>query len=169
MLSIGFAAGLKLPAELTLLAKALFNLDAVTKALDPSFNPSETMRKYTAEIANERARRDLSPRRLFQMATATSDLLNALPRRLDTITERMSRNDFAFRIDTPQLPMLLNGMEKIANRIFVGLVLAGLLIASGMLLQYWRMLGLVCIVIAAGLGLWMVVTVLINDRRKDGG
>jgi hypothetical protein len=38
-----------------------------------------------------------------------------------------------------------------------------------MLLQYWRMLGLVCIVIAAGLGLWMVVTVLINDRRKDGG
>jgi ubiquinone biosynthesis protein len=96
-------------------------------------------------------------------------LLNALPRRLDTITEKMSRNDFAFRIDTPQLPMLLKGMEKIANRIFVGLVLAGLLIASSTLLQYWRTLGMVCIVIAAGLGLWMVVTVLVNDRRRDGG
>ncbi|HEY0242099.1 MAG TPA: AarF/UbiB family protein [Gemmatimonadaceae bacterium] len=169
MISIGYSAGLKLPAELTLLAKALFNLDAVTRSLDPSFNPSETMRDYATNIANERARRDLSPRRLFQMVTATSDLVNALPRRLDTITERMSRNDFAFRVDTPQLPMLLKGMEKIANRIFVGLVLAGLLIASSTLLQYWRRLGLVCIVIAAGLGLWMVVTVLINDRRKDGG
>ena len=169
MISIGYAAGLKLPAELTLLAKALFNLDAVTRALDPTFNPSETMRDYATSIANERARRDLSPRRVFQMVTATSDLLNALPRRLDTITEKMSRNDFAFRIDTPQLPMLLKGMEKIANRIFVGLVLAGLLIASSTLLQYWRTLGMVCIVIAAGLGLWMVATVLINDRRKDGG
>jgi predicted unusual protein kinase regulating ubiquinone biosynthesis (AarF/ABC1/UbiB family) len=169
MISIGFSAGLKLPAELTLLAKALFNLDAVTRALDPAFNPSETMRDYASQIANERARRDLSPRRLFQIASATSDLVNALPRRLDTITERMSRNDFAFRVDTPQLPMLLKGMEKIANRIFVGLVLAGLLIASSSLLAYWRRLGLVTLVIAAGLGFWMIITVLINDRRKDGG
>lgn len=168
MISIGYSAGLKLPAELTLLAKALFNLDEVTRSLDRSFNPSETMRDYATNIANERARRDLSPRRLFQVASATSDLMNALPRRLDSITERMARNDFAFRVDTPQLPMLLKGMEKIANRIFVGLVLAGLLIASSTLLQYWRRLGLVCIVIAAGLGLWMVVTVLVNDRKREG-
>jgi general stress protein CsbA len=60
-------------------------------------------------------------------------------------------------------------MEKIANRIFVGLVLAGLLIASSSLLQYWRRLGVVAIVIAAGLGLWMIGTILINDRRKEGG
>jgi len=169
MISIGYREGLKLPAELTLLAKALFNLDAVTRSLDPSFNPSETIRDYATNIANDRARRDLSPRRLFQMATATSDLVNALPRRLDAITERMARNDFAFRVDTPQLPMLLKGMEKIANRIFVGLVLAGLLIASSSLLQYWPRLGMVCMVIAAGLGVWMVATVLINDRKRDGG
>ena len=167
MISIGYREGLKLPAELTLLAKALFNLDAVTRALDPNFNPSATMRDYAANIANERARRDMSPRRLFQVATATSDLVNALPRRLDTITDRMARYDFAFRVDSPQLPMLLSGMEKIANRIFTGLVLAGLLIASSSLLQYWRRLGLICIGIAAGLGLWMIGTILINDRKRD--
>jgi predicted unusual protein kinase regulating ubiquinone biosynthesis (AarF/ABC1/UbiB family) len=169
MISIGYREGLKLPAELTLLAKALFNLDAITRSLDPSFNPSETIRDYATNIANERARRDLSPRRLFQMASDTSDLVNALPRRIDSITEKMARNDFAFRIDTPQLPMLLSGMEKIANRIFIGLVLAGLLIAASSLLQYWRRLGIVAIAIAAGLGLWMVLAVLINDRRRDGG
>lgn len=167
VISIGYRAGLKLPAELTLLAKALFNLDAVTRSLDPSFNPSQTMRDYAASIAKERARRDISPRRLFQMASDTSDLVNALPRRLDTITERMARNDFAFRVDTPQLPMLLRGMEKIANRIFTGLVLAGLLIAGSSLLQVWRSLGLLCIAIAAGLGLWMIVTVSIADRKKE--
>jgi predicted unusual protein kinase regulating ubiquinone biosynthesis (AarF/ABC1/UbiB family) len=167
-IGVAYREGLKLPAELTLLAKALFNLDAVTRSLDPNFNPSQTIREYATQIANERAKRDLSPQRLYQMAAASSDLLNALPRRLDTITERMSRNDFAFRIDTPQLPMLLRGMEKIANRIFVGLVLAGLLIASASLLQYWRTLGLVAIAIAAALGLYMVLTIIISDSRKDG-
>ena len=78
----------------------------------------------------------------------------------------MARNDFAFRVDTSQLPMLLRGMEKIANRIFMGLVLVGLLIASSSLLQYWRRLGVVAILIAAAPGLYMVVVILINDSKK---
>src|SRR4029079_19031555 len=48
MISIGYREGLKLPAELTLLAKALFNLDAVTRALDHSLHPSESIRQHTA-------------------------------------------------------------------------------------------------------------------------
>lgn len=62
--------------------------------------------------------------------------------------------------------MLLKGMEKIANRIMMGLVLAGLLIASSSLLQYWRTLGLAGIVTAAGLGLYLVVTIIVSDRRS---
>jgi len=167
MISIGYRAGLRLPAELTLLAKALFNLDAVTRALDASFNPSETIREYAGEIANERARRDLSPRRLFEIATSTSDLLQALPRRLDTISERMARNDFAFRIDAPQLPALLTGMEKIANRILVGLIVAGLLIASSQMLSYWRTLGLIGIAIATGIAIYVLITILVTDRKIE--
>lgn len=165
MITIGYREGLKLPAELTLLAKALFNLDAVTRSLDPGFNPSETIREYTNEIANERAKRDLSPARLFKIATETSDLMGALPHRLDLITQKLASSDFAVRIDAPQLGVLLRGMEKIANRIFTGLVLAGLLIASGQLLPYWRKLGLTGFVIAAALALYMVVSILVTDRR----
>ncbi len=165
MISTGYRAGLRLPAELTLLAKALFNLDAVTRSLDPSFNPSDTVRENAIEIANERARHDLSPRRIIEIMSSTSDLLQALPRRIDTITERMSRGDFAVRIDTPQLPALLTGMENIANRILVGRVLAGLLIASSVLLQFWKTLGLVGIIIAVGLALYVLITILVNDRK----
>ncbi len=125
------------------------------------------MRDYASNIASERAKRDMSPQRLFQLATDTGDLFSALPRRIDTVTERMSRNDFAVRVDTRQLPMLLKGMEQIANRVMMGLVLAGLLIASSMLLQYWRTLGLAGVIIAAGLGLYLVVSIIIDDSRGD--
>jgi len=166
MITIAFRDGLKLPAELTLLAKALFNLDAVSRALDPSFNPTESIREYTTEIANKRAQRDLSPRRLFQMAAETSDLVRALPHRIDVFTQKLISNDFAVRVEAPQLGSLLLGLEKVANRIFTGLVLGGLLVASGLLMAYQRRLAMVGFIIAAALGLWMVFTILIQDRRS---
>jgi predicted unusual protein kinase regulating ubiquinone biosynthesis (AarF/ABC1/UbiB family) len=171
MITIAFRKGLKLPAELTLLAKALFNLDAVTRSLDPNFNPTECIREYTSEIANKRAKRDMSPSRLFQLAAETSDLVRALPHRLDVFTQKLVADDFAVRVDTPQLGSLLLGLEKVANRIFTGLVLGGLLVASGLLMAYQPSLGILGFVIAAAIGLWMVARILISDRgsRKRKG
>src|SRR5262249_31759964 len=65
--------GLRLPAELTLLAKTLFNLDTVTRAIHPTYSPLPTIREFANKIAAERARRDLNPRRLYQLATETGD------------------------------------------------------------------------------------------------
>ena len=166
MIAIAFREGLKLPAELTLLAKALFSLDAVTRLLDPNFNPTQSIREYTAEIANKRAKRDMSPRRLFQIAAETSDLVRALPHRLDVFTQKLVSDEFAVRVDTPQLGSLLLGLEKVANRVFTGLVLGGLLVASGQLMAYQPRLATVGFLIAAIIGLWMVATILIQDRRS---
>jgi predicted unusual protein kinase regulating ubiquinone biosynthesis (AarF/ABC1/UbiB family) len=166
MITIAYRKGLKLPAELTLLAKALFNLDAVTRSLDPNFNPTECIREYTSEIANKRAKRDMSPRRLFQLAAETSDLVRALPHRLDVFTQKLVADDFGVRVDTPQLGSLLLGLEKVANRIFTGLVLGGLLVASGLLMAYQPRLAMIGFLIAGILGLWMVGTILISDRRS---
>ena len=166
MITIAYRSGLKLPAELTLLAKALFNLDAVTRALDPNFNPTQSIREYTAEIANKKARREFSPGRLFQIAAETSDLVRALPHRLDVITQKLISNDFAVRVEAPQLGSLLLGLEKVANRIFTGLVLGGLLVASGLLMAYQRSLAMIGFLIAGILGLWMVFAILVQDRRS---
>ena len=166
MITIAFRAGLKLPAELTLLAKALFNLDAVSRALDPTFNPTQSIREYTAQMANKRAQREFSPRRLFQIAAETSDLVRALPHRIDVITQKLVSNDFAVRVEAPQLGSLLLGLEKVANRIFTGLVLGGLLVASGYMMAYQRSLATVGFVIAGALGLWMIFAILVQDRRS---
>ena len=164
VIDMSFRHGLRLPAEMTLLAKALFNLDGVTRSLDPSFTPLETIRAFGNEIAMQKAKRDLSPHRLYQIAMESSDLLAALPRRFDQITTRLANNDLSTHIDIPQLPALIVALQKVANRIFSGLVLAGLLVASAMLLPYWRVLGLAGFVIAAAITLYMVVTIIASDR-----
>ena len=164
LINVSYQRGLRLPAELTLLAKTLFNLDAVTRAIDPTYSPLPTIREFGNKIAADRARRDLNPRRLYQLATESSDLLAALPHRLDLITSRMASNDFSTRIDVPQIQLMIQALQKVANRVFSGLVLAGLLVASAMLIQYRRALGTAGFVLAGAIGLWMVLSILWSDR-----
>ncbi|MDB4874683.1 MAG: hypothetical protein JWM41_1129 [Gemmatimonadetes bacterium] len=164
LINISYQRGLRLPAELTLLAKTLFNLDAVTKSIDSTYSPIPTIREYGNQIAAERAKRDMNPRRLYQLATEGSDLLMALPHRLDLITARMASNEFETRIDIPQLTLAIQALQKVANRVFSGLVLAGLLVASAMLIQFSPRLGTGGFVLAGVIGIWMVLAILWSDR-----
>jgi predicted unusual protein kinase regulating ubiquinone biosynthesis (AarF/ABC1/UbiB family) len=166
MFGIAYAHGLKIPGELTLLAKALFNLDGVTRALDPEFVPASAINSYLMQLATERAKSELAPARLFQLASQTTALMSALPHRLDRISQRLADNEFALRIDTPSMPVLLRTLQKIANRILAGLVLCGLLIASAMLMPYQNALGLTGFVVAALFGFYLVVTILFTDRHQ---
>jgi ubiquinone biosynthesis protein len=167
LISISYQRGLRLPSELTLLAKALFNLDGVTRALDPLFSPMQAIREYANQLTAERARKDFSPRRLLQMVTQGSDFVSTLPHRLDVISQRLATGDFATHVEVPQMKSLLDGLQKVANRVFTGLVLAAIIVASAMLMDTWRTLGRIGFVIAAALGLYMVVNIMLTDRRKD--
>jgi predicted unusual protein kinase regulating ubiquinone biosynthesis (AarF/ABC1/UbiB family) len=169
VINISYTQGLRLPAELTLLAKALFNLDAISAALDPTYSPIEAIREYGTRIANERAKEDMSWRRLFRTASQTTDLVSALPHRLDQFTAKLAANELSMSVDSPQLGALVRSLQKVANRIFTGLVLTGLLIASGMLMPYWRGLGTAGFIIAGVIGLLMVINILIADRGGSRG
>jgi predicted unusual protein kinase regulating ubiquinone biosynthesis (AarF/ABC1/UbiB family) len=166
MINISYQNQLRLPAELTLLAKALFNLDAISAALDPTYSPITAIREYGTRIANERAKEEMSWRRLFRTASETTDLVSALPHRLDVFTAKLAANELGITVDSPQLGSLLRGLQKIANRIFTGLVLTGLLIASAMLLPYRRTLGTIGFSIAALIGVWMVANIFVTDRGR---
>ena len=166
LVDTSFRNRLRVPAELTLLAKAMFNLDAITRALQTSYSPIPTMREFAGQIIADRAKRDLSPRRMIQLVAEGTEVALALPRRLDIITRRLANNDFEWKHDVPQLTLLMEALQKVANRIFSGVVLAGLLIASAMLLPSRRMLGTIGFIIAGAVGIWMVLSIAWTDRDR---
>jgi len=165
VINISYQRGLRMPAELTLLAKALFNLDGVTRALDPLFSPIDAIRDYANQLVADRAKKDFSPRRMLQIASQSTDFIAALPHRLEVITQRLASGDFETRVEVPQLFALMGGLQKVANRIFSGLVLAGIVVASAMLMPYRRALSTIGFILAGVIGLGMVINILIADRR----
>jgi ubiquinone biosynthesis protein len=169
MITASFSSGLRIPAEMTLLAKAMVHLDDITRTLDPTYAPMETVRSFITEAAQERAKSQVNVRQLYRVVSQSADLLTALPRRLDLITDKLANNELRVRLDMPEVDHLLDGAQKVANRVFSGLVLAGLLVASGMLLPTRPIIAIWGMGIAAGIGLYMVFTILWSDRAHAKG
>ena len=165
VIATSYQRGLRLPADLTLLAKTLVHLGGVTRALDPAFEPAAAVRQNMLEIVAERMRSRLNPRLMYRALSEGMDLLGTLPRRIDLITRKLADNELSAKLEVPQVSVLVEGLQKVANRVFSGLVLAGIIVASAMLLPHWRTLGTLGFVIAGALGLYMVGSILWNDRR----
>jgi predicted unusual protein kinase regulating ubiquinone biosynthesis (AarF/ABC1/UbiB family) len=164
--------GLRLPSELTLLGKTLLNLDEIARTLAPGFDASESIRRNAASLMQERMRRSMSIAGGFAALTELRSFAEALPGRLNRVMDAVSTNEFKLKMEVIDEGALIEGFQKIANRIALGLVLAALIVGAAMLMQVrtsftifgYPGLAMLLFIAAAGGGLWMAISILTGDR-----
>lgn len=126
--------GVRLPPELNLLGKTLLNLDQIGRLLAPDFDPTGSIRDNASKIMNQRMLKSLSSGNVFSGMLEMKDLVNRLPSRVNRILDAAANNQLGIKMDTGiDAPQLMVGMQKVANRITVGLLLAALIIGAAML------------------------------------
>ncbi len=163
--------GLRAPAESAMLGKTLLNLDRVGATLDPLFDPHAAIRRHASAIMRERIRRSVSPGSLFTGLLDLKEFVREVPQRVNRILDLAASNQLKFKVDAIDEPRLLEGLQKIANRITMGLVLAALIVGAAMLINVpttFRILGypglatLLFLAAAAG-GVILLLNIVIND------
>ena len=160
------------PSELAMLGKTLFNLDEVGKALDPDLEPNATIRAHAAELMERQMLSSMSPSAIFQAALEANELVQSLPRRLNRIMELLSENRLTLGIDAIDEVRLIDGLEKIANRITLGLVIAALIVGAAMLVRVeggpellgYPALALIFFLAAAVAGIALALQIVLGDR-----
>ncbi len=165
-------AGLRLPVELTMLGKALLNLDEVARRLDPEFDPNAAVRRHASAILERRLMTAVSPGNLFSGILEAKDFVERLPGRINKILDRVADNDVRVRVDALDQTRLMTGFQKVANRITLGLVLAALIVGAAMLMQVdtsFRVLGypglpIIFFLLAALGGVALIVSILFGDE-----
>ena len=168
---VSSGTGLKLPVELTLLGKALLNLDQVAWILDPDFNPNAAIREHAPTLMQQRLSHDLSPGNLFSSVLEMRDFVQQMPGRVNKIMDAVANNQIEFKVHTIDEHRLMTGLHKIANRITMGLVMSALIIGAALLMRVdtpFRILGypglaIVCFMLAFGGGLVLLWTILRDD------
>lgn len=169
-------SGIRVPPELTMLGKTLLNLDQVGRALAPDFDPNASIRRNAAEIMQQRLVKSFSPGNLFDSMLELKDLIQRLPARLNKIIDAISSNDMKINVDAIDEQTLVEGFQKVANRITVGLILAALIVGAAMLMRVetsfriWGYPGLAIILflLAAAGGIALLINVLFYDKSGRG-
>jgi ubiquinone biosynthesis protein len=167
--------GIRVPPELTMLGKTLLNLDLVGRTLDPRFDPNAAVRRHAAELTQQRMRKAISPGRLFGTLIEMKDFLEYLPLRINRILDTVASNGLEVKVDAIDEKLLMEGFQKVANRITVGLILAALIVGAALLMKVetsFRILGypglaMLFFIVAAGVGLVLVFDILLHDLKAN--
>ncbi len=180
MLDMGRSAsrfGLRMPAELPLLGKTLLNLHEIGRVLDSDFDVNGSMRTHATSLMRRRMMKGTSPTHLLSSALEVRDFVERLPERANRILDALAANDLRLKVEVIDHGSILDGFQKVANRIALGLVLAALIVGAAMLMRVqttftvfgYPGLAMLLFLAAAAGGFWMAWTILAGDARRIKG
>lgn len=165
--------GLRMPPELSVLGKALMNLESVAQMLDPGLDSRRVVERHLERVILIRLRETLSTSRLASEALQMQRLVHELPGQASKCLSLLAENRLSLRIAGLEESRLIENLQKIANRVCAGVVTASLVIASAMLMRGERRIAgtdyttivMLLFAIAGLIGAALMLSALITDRR----
>jgi predicted unusual protein kinase regulating ubiquinone biosynthesis (AarF/ABC1/UbiB family) len=163
--------GLRLPAELSMLGKALLNLDQVANELDPDFEPDAAIKAHSAEIIQGQMRS--SSGSLFTTLLEARDFVEQFPSRVNKVMDALAEGEFHLNVKAFDETEMLRGLQKLANRLTMGLVLAALIMGAAMLTRVptssklfgYPSIAIACFLAAVAGGAVLLASIARSDRR----
>jgi predicted unusual protein kinase regulating ubiquinone biosynthesis (AarF/ABC1/UbiB family) len=166
--------GLFVPSELTLLGKTLLELDDVGRILDSSFDPTASIRRNAGELTAKRLKGEASQGNMVNALLEMKDFTVNLPSRLNRIMDAVADAELEVKVRVPEAKLLVEGIEKVANRITNGIILAALIIGAALMMRVntpWHLFGypglpMVFFIFAAASACVLLFNIAAQDRKS---
>ena len=166
--------GLFVPSELTLLGKTLLQLDEVGRILDSEFDSSASVRRNVTQIMSQRMGKDMTQGSILSSLLEMKDFVTGLPARVNKILDAIANAELEVKVRSPDTTLVMEGLQKIANRITMGIILAALIIGASLLMRVetsFRLFGypglaMLFFLAAAGGGFWLLLSIHAHDRKS---
>ena len=163
---------LRISPNLFMMIKALSTVEGLGRALDPNFDIIKQASPFVRQIQIDR----LHPRRIAkEMAGTGTDLLTLLkeiPGEVRDILRQTRQGKVKMEFEHRGLDPMLFTLDRISNRIAFAIVLASLVIGSGLIVlsgipPKWNeipIIGLVGFIVAGLMGFWLLLSILRSGR-----
>ncbi len=166
--------GLRSPPELTMLGKAMLNLDEIARILAPDFDPNAALQEQASRVMRNRVMRLTSPGNMLAGALEAKEFVERLPNRVNRVLDTIADGQIRFRLEGIDEKEFMRGIQTLANRLTMGLILAALVVGAAMLMQVetsarlfgYPALAIVCFLLAAAGGAALMVKIAWGDRRR---
>ncbi len=162
------------PPQFTLMLKSLMTIESLAVTLDGDFELMDHFRPYARRLTLER----LDPRRAWRAGrraiSELGELAVTVPEYANSILTNLNRGKLQIHIHHEHLENLVHTLDRSSNRIAFGLIIAGSVVASSLLvtqpegtvlgLVSYHSLGIFGYLTAVVLGLWLLVSILRSRR-----
>ncbi|WP_313220344.1 AarF/UbiB family protein [Pseudoxanthomonas mexicana] len=173
LVRIAMQCGLRPPPELSLLGKTLLNLDTACHLLAPGLDTQHVVEDQLQHVMRARLRKSLSSPSLASEMMEVQALLRDGPRKVSDILSLVAENRLQMRLTGLEESRLMENLQKIANRISVGVITAALILASAMMMRVpsahtlwgYPVVALLLFLLGVALGAGIVVSSLVSDHR----
>ena len=170
------ASGLRPRSEISMVAKALLNLDEVARTLDPDIRVDDVMRGRAARVMRHRMLEAASPAKIMNSALEATAFAEALPGRLNKVLEALAEGKMTINLDGLDESALMRGAQKLANRMATGVVIAAFVVAaalfsggrSGTTVWGYPLLTIVFLGLAVVTAAWLALGVFRGDVPQAG-
>ena len=169
----------RMAPEFTMIAKTLLNLDRVIYTLAPDFDPNSIITKEATNILAQRIAKSVGPGRILSGVVEAKEFVEKFPSRVNRILDVVGNNELKIGVDAIDERVVLDGLQKVANRITLGLVLAALIVGAALMMRVetsFRILGYpglptIFFLLAALAGVVLMVNIAFYDvkpkKKKD--
>jgi len=157
---------LRIPPDLVLLIRTLVTIEGVGRHLDPHFDIAAKLGPFVRDLTARR----FSPWRMMAKASRTAEdlqrITTLLPELLGRSLESIDRGELIVRLDVQNFDHLVRQLARAGNALALGIVIAGLLVGSSLLVHSngSSTLGYGGYVAALTLTIWMVWHMATRER-----
>ncbi len=169
----------RMAPEFTMIAKTLLDLDRVVYTLAPDFDPNAIIRQEATNILTQRIVKSIRPGGILSSVVEVKEFVGKFPARVNKILDVVGNNKMKISVDAIDERVVLDGLQKVANRITLGLILAALIVGAALMMRVetsFRILGYpglptIFFLLAAMAGVVLVFSIVFYDvkpKKKDG-
>lgn len=135
LLTVAYKHQIMIPAELTMLAKALLTVEALVEMLDHEFSIMNAAEPFGKQLLKERYNPKKIAANAWEHLTEYTEILADLPKKLREVASTIQKGKMRLEITIPELNIFLKKMDRISNRLsFAIVVLAFSIIMVGLII-----------------------------------
>jgi len=153
--------GLLLPADLTLLFKALITLEGLGQQLDPHFHMVDHLTPFVRGVIAERYQPAALIKRGRKSLKEALEVVSGLPRDMAKLLREARRGHLRIDFDLKRLDQFGHQLDRASSRITMGILTAALIIGSSIVMTVpgWRFLGIVGFLLAFLNSIWVIFSI----------
>jgi ubiquinone biosynthesis protein len=160
--------GIRYPADLMLLIRAIVTLEGVASELDPGFNLAAHLQPVLAPILRDRYNPQRIAGRVLADARQMLGVMHDLPIHIGRSLEKLSQDDLRIHLEHQHLDRLIHELDRSSNRVVIGMVMSALIVASALVIRaaginaWW--VSVPTFILSSLLGAWLIYGIFRSGR-----